>query len=66
MAYMGECCTVPRSENCTDSGPVCDTDGITHPNFCAFRHKQCIMDRTQQKLIKIAYYGKLFKYKKVL
>ncbi|VDK83128.1 unnamed protein product [Litomosoides sigmodontis] len=63
MAYMGECCTLSPSENCTDSGPVCDTDGTTHSDFCTFRHKQCIMNRTQQKLIKIAYYGKSVKYK---
>ncbi|KAL3986390.1 Kazal-type serine protease inhibitor domain family protein [Acanthocheilonema viteae] len=57
MAYMGECCAVSSADNCTDSGPICDTDGTTHPNLCIFRHRQCIMNRTQQKLIKIAYYG---------
>uniref|UniRef100_A0A0R3RQN2 Kazal-like domain-containing protein n=1 Tax=Elaeophora elaphi TaxID=1147741 RepID=A0A0R3RQN2_9BILA len=61
VAYMGECCATSRAENCTDSGPICDTDGITHSNLCTFRQKQCIMNRTQQKSIKIAYYGKSFK-----
>ncbi|KAM3716461.1 Agrin [Dirofilaria immitis] len=57
VAYMGECCTILHHENCINSGPICDTDAITHHDLCAFRHKECIMNRTQDKIIKIAYYG---------
>ncbi|EFO15539.1 hypothetical protein LOAG_12970 [Loa loa] len=60
VAYMGKCCMISNDKNCTNSGPICDTNGITHLNLCTFWHKQCIMNRTQQRLINIAYYGKLF------
>uniref|UniRef100_A0A915Q4Z9 Kazal-like domain-containing protein n=1 Tax=Setaria digitata TaxID=48799 RepID=A0A915Q4Z9_9BILA len=58
VAYMGECCKISHDEKCANSGPVCDSDGITHINLCIFRHKQCLMNRTKNKLIKIAYHGK--------
>ncbi|VDM91598.1 unnamed protein product [Onchocerca ochengi] len=63
VAYMGDCCTISRTENCLNSGPICDTDAVTHRDLCTFRHKQCIMNRTQHKLIKIAYYVSRYIYK---
>uniref|UniRef100_A0A1I8F0Q1 Kazal-like domain-containing protein n=3 Tax=Wuchereria bancrofti TaxID=6293 RepID=A0A1I8F0Q1_WUCBA len=62
LAYIGECCMITNDDNCTDNNSICDTDGMTHRNLCTFHHKQCIMKRTKQKLINIAYYGKLFKH----
>lgn len=59
---MGECCTVASVSNveaCIKSGPICDSDNRAHQNLCTFQHKQCLLNRTEQKLINIAYYGEL-------
>ena len=50
---LGECCSLQRCSH--DYAPICDTEGTTHINECAFAYAQCLSKQsgsTQPLMIK--------------
>uniref|UniRef100_A0A914ZKP9 Kazal-like domain-containing protein n=1 Tax=Parascaris univalens TaxID=6257 RepID=A0A914ZKP9_PARUN len=53
LLYEGTCCPAPSCPSHID--PVCDDEGRTHANECAFHYFECLSRKTRNKALKIAY-----------